>query len=87
MYPPCRRWANSTAPKLLDYGYVQCDMQLWSLQGTPLYSGRTHNFYYFQHQHVSLLEHWTLSRGWKFEPMSRCQVIEEYFFYKNKIVT
>ena len=38
MYPPCRRWANSTAPKLLDYGYVQCDMQLWSLQGTPLYS-------------------------------------------------
>ena len=65
--------------KLLHYGYVQCNMQFWSLQGTfctvQCSGGRTHNFYYFQHQHVSLLQHWTLSRGWKFEPISRCQVI------------
>ena len=29
---------DGQTPKLLDYGYVQFDLQLWSLQGDPLYS-------------------------------------------------
>ena len=29
---------DGQTPKLLDYGYVQFYMQLWSWQGTPLYS-------------------------------------------------
>ena len=47
--------------------YVQFDLQLWSLQGDPLYSAVEEPtiFYYFQHQHVI-----QLSKDWKFEPMS-----------------